>query len=128
LIGLWGVGIIAGVASFLRPPRHQHRRNELVVPAADVQTLGLGQALLLPHDPDPIHLVRLTEVEFVAVSASCTHLRCVLEFEAEDRSFVCPCHRGHFDLNGNVIAGLPRTPLRRYRTKYRFGEVVIEIT
>lgn len=128
LLGLWGVGLFAGLVRYLRPAAGQHRRSELVIPAREVQNLAVGKAMLIAHGSQPIHLLRLGEREFLALSASCTHLRCVLEFDAADRVFICPCHDGQFDLNGNVLAGLPTVPLPSYRAAYRFGDVVIDLT
>ena len=55
--------------------------------------------------------------KFHAVSAVCTHLRCILNYDRERHGFICPCHAGRFDLAGNVLGGphrgrWPPTPCR----------------
>jgi len=124
LLALWGVGVVAVVTRFLRPRTH-HMRNELVVPDADLEGLDVGSAMLISESDDPIHLVRVDETDYVALSATCTHLRCILQFDQDSRTFICPCHRGQFDLNGNVLGGLPSKALARYRAVHRLGEVVV---
>jgi len=51
---------------------------------------------------------------FIAVAQTCTHQGCTVTYSAGSESFVCPCHGGAYDLNGNVIAGPPPNPVKRY--------------
>ena len=39
------------------------------------------------------------------VSLRCTHLGCLLHFNAAERSWDCPCHGSRFDVDGSVLAG-----------------------
>ena len=60
---------------------------------------------------------------FIAVAQTCTHNGCTVTFAAGSQSFVCPCHGGTYDLNGNVIAGPPPYPIKRY-TVTRNGNIL----
>ncbi len=51
---------------------------------------------------------------FIAVASACTHQGCTITFGAGSQSFVCPCHGGAYDLNGNVTSGPPPYPIKRY--------------
>ena len=46
-----------------------------------------------------------------AISATCTHLGCRVNWDGSLRHFICPCHQGHFDVDGNVLSGPPPKPL-----------------
>lgn len=48
-----------------------------------------------------------------AVSLRCTHLGCLLHFNAAERSWDCPCHGSRFDIEGVVLAGPATEPLAR---------------
>lgn len=48
-----------------------------------------------------------------AVSARCTHLGCLVGFNAAERSWDCPCHGSRFDTDGRVIEGPATRRLRR---------------
>jgi Rieske Fe-S protein len=57
--------------------------------------------------------------EVIALSSECTHLGCPVSFEAsegdEPGRFFCPCHKGWFGIDGEVLEGPPPTPLPRYK-------------
>jgi len=44
-------------------------------------------------------------------SSTCTHLACNVIWQEEVNQFICPCHSGRFDSNGNPLAGPPTRPL-----------------
>jgi glycine/D-amino acid oxidase-like deaminating enzyme/nitrite reductase/ring-hydroxylating ferredoxin subunit len=39
------------------------------------------------------------------VSATCTHLGCLVAFNTAERSWDCPCHGSRFDVDGRVLQG-----------------------
>jgi len=48
-----------------------------------------------------------------AVSLRCTHLGCLLRFNAAETSWDCPCHGSRFDVDGKVLEGPAVDPLER---------------
>jgi len=63
--------------------------------------------------------------EFVALSAVCTHLGCIVAFNASANTFQCPCHGGKYDRDGKVIAGPPPLPLERLNTKVEDDKIIL---
>jgi cytochrome b6-f complex iron-sulfur subunit len=51
---------------------------------------------------------------FVVLAQKCTHEGCSVQYNNSANNFVCPCHNGKFDLNGNVVSGPPPSPLKKY--------------
>ena len=51
---------------------------------------------------------------YVAVAQSCTHNGCNINYNPSAGNFICPCHGGTFDTNGNVTGGPPPAPVKKY--------------
>ncbi len=54
---------------------------------------------------------------FLALSDVCPHLGCKVHWDSSGGEFVCPCHNGHFDAEGNPTSGPPAdmdAPLSRF--------------
>ena len=63
--------------------------------------------------------------EVRAFSAICTHLGCTVQWHPEEKKFICPCHQGIYDFNGNVLSGPPPRPLEKLPVKLRDGQVLV---
>jgi glycine/D-amino acid oxidase-like deaminating enzyme/nitrite reductase/ring-hydroxylating ferredoxin subunit len=48
-----------------------------------------------------------------AVSVRCTHMGCLLRFNAAEHSWDCPCHGSRFGVDGEVLEGPAVAPLER---------------
>ena len=64
---------------------------------------------------------------FKAYNGKCTHLGCGYVLDKERNAFVCPCHRGQFDIKtGAVLAGPPPRPLDELKVQVRDSAVLVE--
>ncbi len=90
-----------------------------------LDSLAIGDDFLFayPGERDSAILVRLAEDDLRAYSQQCTHLGCVVFWEADEGDegeLVCPCHEGHFDIrSGDPTAGPPDRPLGRIEVEVR---------
>jgi len=75
------------------------------VPAGEGRVVrdGLGQTGVYRDADGALH----------AVSLRCTHLGCLLHFNAAETSWDCPCHGSRFDVDGGVLQGPAVEPLER---------------
>ncbi len=63
---------------------------------------------------------------FIVFSTRCTHLGCSVHWESSKNKFLCPCHGGQFDINGNVVGGPPPKPLKKLESKIENGRLFIK--
>ena len=124
-LSLWGLGAAVMGISFLKPPPPERRPGENLVRCGPLAGLAVGEARIVRHGDAPLFVLRASESEVVALSAICTHLRCVLTWRAATGTLVCPCHAGVFDKTGNVLSGPPKAALPRYPAEVRAGEIVV---
>ena len=47
-----------------------------------------------------------------AMSATCTHLGCQVQWQPKEKKFRCPCHGGVYAADGSVLEGPPPRPLQ----------------
>ena len=126
-LGLWGVGAAGVMAAYLKAPERRERVAERLVGVGPLDELRIGEARLVRRGVTPFYVVRLDATRVVALSAVCTHVRCILNFDRERRGLVCPCHDGRFDLAGNVLSGPPPKPLPTYSVSVRAGEIFVHL-
>jgi Rieske Fe-S protein len=126
-LSLWGLGAAGVGISFLRAPEADRRPSEGLVRCGPLSTLQVGSARFVRHGTQPLFVLRASETEVTALSAICTHLRCVLSFDAATGTILCPCHAGSFDRGGNVLSGPPSRALKQYQAEVRADEIVVHI-
>ena len=118
-------GVIAAVAAYLSPPAEvSSALGPRRVRVCKVEDIPMGEGKLALVDDAPVWVVHLAS-GFRALSATCTHKGCVVDWQADRRVFSCPCHDGRFDERGNVVSGLPLHPLPDLRVGVVAGEVYI---
>jgi menaquinol-cytochrome c reductase iron-sulfur subunit len=64
-----------------------------------------------------VYVQRNSQNEISVFSNICTHLSCHVNWNADQKEYICPCHDGHFDINGKVVSGPPPRPLDTFQTK-----------
>lgn len=67
----------------------------------------------------------MSRTGLTALSPVCSHLGCLVNWDSNKREFLCPCHGGRYNMDGDVIAGPPQRPLTRLPIVIREGKVYI---
>jgi len=84
--------------------------------------LAVGGTKAITYGGSAVLVVRTRE-SLRAFSLVCTHLGCIVEWQADKKEFYCPCHDGRFDEFGDVLAGPPPIPLEQIPVRLE-GETI----
>ena len=117
--------IAAPIVGFLIPPKVQSASGGGKVLAGSLTDIPAGTGLVVAMGSKPV-IVTNTEAGVTAFSAVCTHLGCIVDFDATVRQIVCPCHDGHFNAStGVVVSGPPPRPLAPVATTIEGDQVFL---
>jgi glycine/D-amino acid oxidase-like deaminating enzyme/nitrite reductase/ring-hydroxylating ferredoxin subunit len=72
-----------------------------------------GEARVVRDGLGKTGVYRDEQGELHAVALRCTHLGCLLRFNATEQSWDCPCHGSRFDVDGAVLEGPAVNPLAK---------------
>ncbi|PLX85860.1 MAG: cytochrome B6 [Desulfuromonas sp.] len=115
LLGGFSVALVAAfgwpVFRFLAPREQTGQDQQVRVPREQVP---VGTAHFFSYQGRPAVLLQPAVGEFVALSAVCTHLGCIVKWDAAKGEFLCPCHGGQFSTAGQVLGGPPPKALEPY--------------
>ncbi|THE65294.1 FAD-dependent oxidoreductase [Salinadaptatus halalkaliphilus] len=64
-----------------------------------------GEGTIVRRNGRPIACARDADDDIHAVSAVCTHMGCLLEWNDAEASWDCPCHGSRYDPDGTVLEG-----------------------
>jgi len=125
-LGTFGgvVAIFYPVFSFLIPPKSAEPKVNSVK-AGTASELPTNSSKIVKFGRKPVILIKTEEGQYKALSATCTHLDCIVQYKQDTKQIWCACHNGTYDLNGRNISGPPPKPLEEYEVKIIKDEIVI---
>jgi cytochrome b6-f complex iron-sulfur subunit len=121
-----GLGMAVPAALYLWPARATGP-GQSTVKAGPLDAIPVGGAKLIQAGGQPIILVRSGPDTVSALSAICTHLGCVVQWDHDRNLISCPCHGGEFSREGLVLAGPPPRPLPSYPVMIVNGQLQVRI-
>jgi len=103
-------------------------------PAGNFQPVGttaqLDKTGQLLNKQSPVGAVlvvgKSTSPELIAVNPTCTHAGCTVEWQANGKKFICPCHGTEFAKDGKVLLGMATEPLKTYQVKIKDNSVLVQ--
>jgi Rieske Fe-S protein len=126
-----GGGLLASFASFiypvvryLVPPAVTDLGGNDIV-AAKLAELKPNSAKIFRFGSRPGLLIMNSDGTYRALSATCTHLGCTVQYRSDLRQVWCACHNGIYDLNGRNVSGPPPRPLDVFDVHVRGDEIVV---
>lgn len=122
-LGLAVVSPLTLLAGTLNPPQSLRPAppKMAVIKETDIQ----DKPVEFVYDGSPALLFK-REGEIQAFSRVCTHLGCIVSWNAEAQQFECPCHGGIYNASGDVVKGPPPKPLLKLATWLEGGIVMAQ--
>jgi Rieske Fe-S protein len=124
-LGASFVSFLYPVLRFIVPPVTSEpslSEIELDVKASDILP---NSGRIVPFSGKPVILFRTAAGELKALTATCTHLACTVQYRGDRSDIWCACHNGVYDTNGTNISGPPPKPLTKLDVAVRGDRVVI---
>ncbi|HJY64067.1 MAG TPA: Rieske (2Fe-2S) protein [Ignavibacteria bacterium] len=121
----WIGAILYPLYSYLVPPKS---------PDVDTSNISIGKESEMENNSSkmfkignkPGILIKTNEGELKALSATCTHLDCTVQFKKDENLIWCACHNGKYDLNGINISGPPPKPLTKFNVVVQKDEIYVQ--
>ena len=129
-IGLPAIGYVLS-------PALKTRTSEAWIPAGPLENYPIGIPAIFNFTRSTIngwekttnsygvYVFRKNETDTIVFSNVCTHLSCRVIFHEDIQEYVCPCHDGRFDIDGEIISGPQPRPLDTYENKVEEGILLI---
>lgn len=126
LLGGIGAAIAAAFAwplfRFLSPLDQGSAEKQVTIAR---QQVAIGGAHFFTFLGRPAVVLQPSAGEFVALSAVCTHLGCIVKWVNDKGEFLCPCHGGRFSSAGKVLGGPPPEPLKTFPVSVSGDQILV---
>jgi Rieske Fe-S protein len=124
-VGATLLSFLYPVARYLVPPPSSEpslTEFELDLKASDIPP---NSGRIVPFGGKPVIILRTQAGELRALSATCTHLACSVQYRPERHDIWCACHNGIYDLKGANVSGPPPRPLTPFEVYVRGEKIVL---
>ncbi|HXY62162.1 MAG TPA: Rieske (2Fe-2S) protein [Nitrospirota bacterium] len=133
LLALLGLGFLIPAIRISAPLAVRERELAFfpLIPEDDIPRAGVKKTELIFSINGKERKTRVFIVSSAAgptiLSAVCSHLGCLVNYQKDKGEFVCPCHGGRYDLSGKNIAGPPPAPLMRFPAMTQGGMLMVGV-
>jgi Rieske Fe-S protein len=124
-VGAFVLSVLYPISRYLIPPPAGESTEATVTLPINPTEVKPNSGQIFKFGNRPGILIRTPAGELRAFSAVCTHLACTVQYRPDLRHIWCACHNGHFNLNGDNIAGPPPRSLEQYVVQARGKKIVI---
>lgn len=124
-LGATIVSFLYPALRFLVPPTSTEPSLSEVELEVKPSAVAANTGRIVPFGGEPVLLMRIPSGELRALTATCTHLACTVQYRPDRPDIWCACHNGVYDLNGLNVSGPPPRPLTKLEVNVRGDKVVI---
>ncbi len=96
-----------GLISYMKTKPHP-KDNE-------IESISSNEGKIVKMDGKPYGVYRDESSQLHIVGAECTHMKCIIKWNGDEKSWDCPCHGSRFTHEGKVINGPANKNLLYYK-------------
>lgn len=116
--------VIYPVARYISPPDVPEAQTSRVTAAREGE-IRPNEGKIFQFGGRPGLLIRTADNKYRALSGTCTHLNCTVQYRGDLKQIWCACHNGFYDLGGRNVSGPPPRPLEEYEVNVANGEIIV---
>ena len=124
-LGATCVSFLYPILRYLIPPVTSEPSLSEIELDVKASAISPNSGRIVPFAGKPVVLFRTAAGELKALTATCTHLACTVQYRPDRSDIWCACHNGVYDANGTNISGPPPRPLTRLDVAVRGDKIVI---
>jgi cytochrome b6-f complex iron-sulfur subunit len=124
-IGATIVSFVYPILRYVVPPATSEPSQsevELDIKASDIPS---NSGRIVNFAGKAVLLLKTAAGELKALTATCTHLACTVQYRPERADIWCACHNGVYDTNGLNVSGPPPRPLTKLEVNVRGDKIVL---
>ncbi len=91
------------------------------------QTKDFESNRIYPFSSGKFYIYKFDDGGIIAISYRCTHLGCTIQYDEEQRNFVCPCHASAFNIKGEVLSPPATRPLDVLPVYIKNSEIKVDV-
>ncbi len=121
-----GVAIVGcGPNTATTPQASAGEGGSLILTGLGALEAGQAAAFTFPGG-EPGLVFKTASGQSGAVSAKCTHQGCTVAWSGNEKNPLhCPCHNSNFALDGKVLSGPAKAPLKHYSATQNGAEITL---
>ncbi len=120
----WFGSVVYPIFEYLKTPPQGEAEVTSVV-AAKIKDIKPNTGTVFRFGREPGILISGPDGKLRALSATCTHLDCTVQYRGDMQRIWCACHNGVYDLTGRNVSGPPPRPLTEYVVTLKGDDVVV---
>jgi Rieske Fe-S protein len=109
----WLGAIFYPIAKYLTPPPVGEVKVTSMI-AGTVDDVWEKPFRIIQFGRKPLIFFKDQQDAYRALTATCSHLACIVQYQPDENTIWCACHNGKFDLTGKVVGGPAPDALEEY--------------
>jgi glycine/D-amino acid oxidase-like deaminating enzyme/nitrite reductase/ring-hydroxylating ferredoxin subunit len=109
--------IVGGAWDYLKEnkdyPYYMLRDRFAGAESKSLRAVKRGEGKVVEYKGEQVAASRNSDGSITRVSAICTHMGCLVDWNEAERTWDCPCHGSRFRPDGSVIGGPAESPLAK---------------